>query len=92
MLAEHPDLAKRISSSSWIGSRRWDLKMDNGVEVRLPESDVANALQQLADAESETRLLERDVTAVDLRLPGKMIVRLGHQPVAAKPAKPQQGI
>jgi cell division protein FtsQ len=66
--------------------------MDNGVEVRLPESGVAEALRQLDDAESSTRLLERDVAAVDLRLAGKMIVRLGHEPAAPKPAKPPQGI
>jgi cell division protein FtsQ len=92
LLAQHPDIASRVQSSSWIGSRRWDLEMDNGVEVRLPETGLAEALSQLADAEASTRLLERDVSAVDLRLAGKMIVRLGHEPVAVKPAKPQQGI
>ncbi len=92
ILAEYPDLGKRIQSSSWIGGRRWNLRMDNGVEVRLPESGVAEALRQLDDAESSTRLLERDVAAVDLRLAGKMIVRLGHEPAAPKPVKPPQGI
>jgi cell division protein FtsQ len=92
LLAEHPDLARRVKSSSWIGSRRWDLRMDNGVEVRLPEDGIAEALGQLADAESATRVLERDVTAVDLRLAGKMIVQIGHEPASPKPSKPQQGI
>jgi cell division protein FtsQ len=92
LLAGHPDIAKRIESSSWIGSRRWNLRMDNGVEVMLPEDGLADAIQQLADAEASTRLLERDVVALDLRLPGKMIVRLGHEPVTPKPVKPQQGI
>jgi cell division protein FtsQ len=93
LLSAYPDIAKRVQASSWIGSRRWDLKMDNGVQVMLPETDVGGALRELADAEASSRLLERDVATVDLRIAGKMIVRLAHQqPAAAKPAKPQQGI
>lgn len=92
LLAEHPEIAQRVQASNWIGSRRWDLKLDNGIEVRLPEDGVAEALQQLADAEASSRILERDVAVVDLRLTGKMIVRLAHDlPPPAKP-KPQQGI
>jgi len=92
-LATHPDLAKRVQASSWIGSRRWDLKMDNGIDVKLPEDGVAEALQQLADAEASSRILERDVAVIDLRLAGKMIVRLAHE-LPTPPAKPktQQGI
>jgi cell division protein FtsQ len=92
LLAEHPEIAKRVRASSWIGSRRWDLKLDNGVEVRLPEVGVAEALQQLADAEASSRLLERDVADIDLRLSGKMIVRLAHEIPAPAKTKPQQGI
>jgi cell division protein FtsQ len=92
LLAAYPEIGKRVQASSWIGSRRWDLKLDNGVDVRLPESGVAEAMKQLAEAEASSRLLERDVAAVDLRLSGKMIVRLAHElPPPAKP-KPQQGI
>jgi len=91
-LATHPDLAKRVQASNWIGSRRWDLKMDNGVEVKLPEDGVAEALQQLADAEASSRILERDVAIIDLRLAGKMIVRLAHDLPPPAKTKPQQGI
>jgi cell division protein FtsQ len=92
LLAVYPEIAKRVQASSWIGSRRWNLELDNGVEVLLPEDGVAEALRQLADAEASSRLFERDVAAVDLRLPGRMTIRLAHQPVAPKPPKPQQKI
>jgi cell division protein FtsQ len=93
MLANHPDLAKRVQASNWIGSRRWDLKMDNGIEIKLPEEGVAEALQQLADAEASSRILERDVAIIDLRLAGKMIVRLAHElPAPPAKTKAQQGI
>jgi cell division protein FtsQ len=95
LLAAYPAVAKRVQASSWIGSRRWDLKLDNGVQILLPEDGVAEAVRQLSDAEESSRLFERDVAAIDLRVPGKMVVRLAHEPnpaaLAAKP-KPQQGI
>jgi cell division protein FtsQ len=92
LLAAYPDIGKRVQASSWIGSRRWDLRLDNGVDIRLPETGVADALKQLADAEASSRLLERDVAAVDLRLSGKMIVRLAHELPPPAKTKPQQGI
>ncbi len=91
-LNDHPELAKRVQASSWIGSRRWNLKLDNGVEVRLPETGMPDALQQLADAEASSRVLERDVAAIDLRLAGKMIVQLAHDLPPPAKTKPQQGI
>ena len=87
LLGQHPDLAKRVRASSWIGSRRWDLKLDNGVEVSLPETGVADALRALEDAEASSKLIERDVAAIDLRLPGTMVVRLAHAPAADSKAK-----
>jgi cell division protein FtsQ len=92
LLADHPEIAKRVQASNWIGSRRWDLKLDSGVIVRLPEDGVGEALQQLADAEASSRVLERDVSVIDLRLAGKMIVRLAHDMPPPAKTKPQQGI
>jgi cell division protein FtsQ len=91
-LNDHPELAKRVQASSWIGSRRWNLKLDNGIEIRLPETGMPDALQQLADAEASSRVLERDVAAIDLRLAGKMIVQLAHELPPPAKTKPQQGI
>jgi cell division protein FtsQ len=92
LLADHPEIAKRVQASNWIGSRRWDLKLNNGVVVRLPEDGVGEALQQLADAEASSRVLERDVSVIDLRLAGKMIVRLSHDLPPPAKTKPLQGI
>jgi cell division protein FtsQ len=93
MLADYPDIGKRVQASNWIGSRRWDLKLDNGIEIKLPEDGVAEALRQLADAETSSRILERDVAIIDLRLAGKMIVRLAHDlPAPPAKTKAQQGI
>jgi cell division protein FtsQ len=70
-----PELKKKIESAVRVGSRRWDLHMKNGVVVRLPEGDVSGALAKLADLESKHPLLDRDVIAIDLRLPDRLVVQ-----------------
>lgn len=76
MLALAPNLESRVSAAVRVGERRWDLHLDNGVVVRLPEDGAAEAWQRLAEIEHEHRLLERDIVAVDLRIGKRLIVQL----------------
>ncbi|MCH7555160.1 MAG: cell division protein FtsQ, partial [Proteobacteria bacterium] len=55
--------------------RRWNLRLDNGVDVELPEAGINAAWRRLADIERRHRLLSRDITAIDLRLPDRLVVR-----------------
>jgi cell division protein FtsQ len=77
LLATEPDLQKRVAAAIRVGGRRWNLKLDNGIDVRLPEDDAASAWSRLAALQRDNQLLSRDVVAVDLRLPDRLIVRVG---------------
>jgi cell division protein FtsQ len=79
-----PDVAKHVTAMVRVGSRRWDLQLDNGMDVKLPEDDVAGALAAVAAAAANEKLLERDVRVVDLRLPGKMVLQQNEQPSSGK--------
>ena len=59
-----------------VADRRWDLHLENGVTIKLPEKGVKEALAQLVKLNAESRLLDRDVVVVDLRLPDRITVRL----------------
>lgn len=74
--AAFPQIAARVKAYVRIASRRWDLYLDNGVVVKLPEDNVGDALARLARMETEQQLLERDIAAVDLRLEDRMTVQL----------------
>lgn len=80
LLVEAPDVGKRVRAAVWVGGRRWNLTLDNGVEVLLPEEDSAAALKRLAELDRAQRLLARDITHVDLRLPDRLVVRPSPQP------------
>lgn len=71
-----PALKKRVYAAVRVGDRRWNLRLDNGIDVKLPDQDYAQALQTLAGLDTSDKLLERDITEVDLRWPSRMTVRL----------------
>jgi cell division protein FtsQ len=77
MLAREPELAVRVRAAVWVGERRWNLRFDNGVDVKLPADSPQLAWSLLARMEHEQSLLARDVEVIDMRLPDRLVVRLG---------------
>lgn len=75
ILAE-PKIADQMRAAVFVAGRRWDLHLENGVTVKLPEKDMREALAQLVKLDDERQLLARDVIVVDLRLPDRITVRL----------------
>src|SRR5215471_7172006 len=76
MLDRRPELRANVRASVLVAERRWNLRLKNGVDVRLPEFDVEQALDQLAALERDAKLSNRDITAIDLRLADRITVRL----------------
>ena len=74
-LAKDPDLQKRVNAAVRIGNRRWDIKMDNGIYIRLPEKGTGAAWRRFAELERKYELLKQDLLSIDLRMPGQLIVR-----------------
>ena len=87
MLASEPALYPHVAAAVRVGDRRWDLKLDNGIDVALPEDEPAAAWHRLAQLDREQSLLERNVLAVDMRLPDRLVLRLPPEPPKAPPAK-----
>ena len=76
VLAGQPELLSRIQKAYRISDRRWDLELKNGISVKLPKDDVGLALARLADAQESDGLLEREITALDLRENDRISVRV----------------
>ncbi len=75
MLNGEPELRTRVSTAVRVGGRRWNLSLDGGIDVRLPEQDPGAAWAELARAQREHGVLGRDVAIIDLRLPDRLVVR-----------------
>lgn len=76
LLDRYPELRDAVRASVMVAERRWNLKLRNGVDVRLPETGLEAALDELVALDREKKLLSRDIAAIDLRLPDRVTVRL----------------
>jgi cell division protein FtsQ len=93
LMAAVPTLRPQLASASWVGGRRWDLNVQSGETIALPEGEetAKAALVKFARLDKESGLLGRGIVRFDLRVPDKMIVRLPRapgEPIA--PAAPHQ--
>lgn len=91
------DLSKElrvpVRAGIFVSGRRWTLRLENGVDVKLPETQPEEALARLAQLDRDSRLLQKDVVSVDMRAPGRVVARLtaeAHADYAARRA-PKKG-
>ena len=68
----------------FVGERRWNLRLKDGLDIRLPENDVGNALAALSKLDQEDKLFSRDIVAVDMRLPDRLVVQLSDDAAKAR--------
>jgi cell division protein FtsQ len=86
ILAKEPDLDARVTAAVRVGGRRWNLRIDDRINVLLPAEDPGGAVAALARLERSSAILDREVEAVDMRLPDRLVVRVS--PPTAKGAAP----
>jgi cell division protein FtsQ len=79
LIDRYPVLREQLRAAILVAERRWNLRLKNGLEVRLPESEIARALDTLVALDGEKRLLSRDISAIDLRLADRVTVRLSDE-------------
>ncbi|MER9319635.1 cell division protein FtsQ/DivIB [Mesorhizobium sp. M0659] len=88
-----PELAARVKGYIRIGERRWDLKLENGITIKLPEDGEDQAIADLVRMDHDNGLLTRDIAAVDMRISDRLVVQLtpeaATQRQAALNEKPQ---
>ncbi|WP_269580902.1 cell division protein FtsQ/DivIB [Roseibium sp. Sym1] len=74
-----PELRPRVRAAFLISDRRWDLQLENGISIRLPEDNIDAALADLVKMDEESGLLSRDIVAIDMRLADRVTVRLSDE-------------
>ena len=75
LLTLHPKLARRVTRARRLGRRRWDLLFDNGVVLRLPETDAKAAWNKFAEIERRYEILDRGAKSLDMRLHDRLVIR-----------------
>ena len=84
LLDRYPQVRAVTKAAIYVGERRWNLRLNDNLDVRLPENDVGNALAMLSKLDREDRLFSRDIVAIDMRLPDRLSVRLSEEAAKAR--------
>jgi cell division protein FtsQ len=84
LLDRYPQVSAVTKAVIFVGERRWNLRLKDGLDVRLPENDVGNALAALSKIDKEDKLFSRDIIAVDMRLSDRLIVQLSDDAAKAR--------
>jgi cell division protein FtsQ len=86
LLDRFPAVRAEVVAAVLVAGRRWNLRLKNGTDVRLPEEDADVALMRLVALDREKHILSRDVVAIDMRFADRVVVRLSDEAAAARDA------
>jgi cell division protein FtsQ len=84
LLDRYPQVRAVTRAAIFVGERRWNLRLKDGLDVRLPENDVGNALALLSTLDKEDHLFSKDIVAIDMRLSDRLTVRLSEDAAKAR--------
>jgi cell division protein FtsQ len=77
------ELKPRVEAGVLVGQRRWNLRLKSGVDVKLPEDNPEAAIAELLSLQRQSRILDKDMMALDFRVPDRVFVRLTEDAAAS---------
>jgi cell division protein FtsQ len=70
-----PTVLSHVAAAERVDGLRWNLVLKDKAVVKLPDAGEAEAISQLAALQASMQLLDRPVEVIDLRMPGRLVVR-----------------
>jgi cell division protein FtsQ len=75
-LSNEPHLFRRVKSLTLVSDRRWDVQLDNQINVHLPEKNPGKAWAHLATVEEGHNIFGDQVQGIDMRLENQLIIKI----------------
>lgn len=69
------ELKQEVKTATLLNERRWNIVLQKGIEIKLPEGDLQPAWEQLSELVAQNMLLREDIEVIDLRVPDRMFIR-----------------
>ncbi|MCR9125257.1 MAG: cell division protein FtsQ/DivIB [Rhodobacteraceae bacterium] len=69
-------LGARLRGLVRVGERRWDVVLDRGQRILLPETGPVQALERVIALGAADDMLDRDVTVIDMRISARPTLRM----------------
>ena len=74
-LVKKSDVSINYTSFSFIDNRRWNINLNNGVKILLPETNIIDTLKLLKKIDSEHNILKGNFIEIDLRIYKKFFLK-----------------
>ena len=75
-LSNEPHLFRRVKSLTLVSDRRWDVQLDNQINVHLPEKNPGKAWAHLATVEQGHNIFGDQIQGIDMRLENQLIIKI----------------
>ena len=75
VLGKFPRIQNQLVFAVFVGERRWNMKINKGITVKLPEKNLGYAMQILDEIADENGFFHKDVQEIDLRILDRVIVK-----------------
>ena len=71
-----PNLTQTLEEVEFIEKRRWDLKLNNKLLVKLPDENIQQSLKNLKQLFEEQEVMESNIIEIDLRIQGRAALKV----------------
>jgi cell division septal protein FtsQ len=81
ILAIDPDISKNVYSATWVGGRRWDIRFESGLLIKLPSGNSDNDMKDAWDSLIKIYNMPGsliDLKTIDLRIANKIYLEYDH--------------
>jgi cell division protein FtsQ len=90
-LAREAEIGKRAYALIRVGGRRWNMRLRNNVDVKLPENAYVEAIADLGILQEAQGLLDQEIDYIDLRDPERMVIKKRGLAAPASGGEPANG-
>jgi cell division protein FtsQ len=76
LLKDFPSIRSKLTAMAFIQNRRWNLRLNHQIEVKLPEVNIEKSLKIIQALIVLDKVFSGDVLSIDLRQPGQITLTL----------------
>jgi cell division protein FtsQ len=80
-IEEDSEIFSYIEYGEWVGDRRWDIKLVNGVKIMLPEIDPERAWRRFLKINKKINLFDYRIKSVDFRLDDRIFFKMKNRKI-----------
>lgn len=74
-LDKYPHIKEHVVFCNFVGNRRWNIQMNDGILIKLPEENIRSAIAYLSKICNSVGQLDKNLSVIDLRIGNRVIFR-----------------